>query len=441
MLSLSHPKPTTSFFPTHHHHHPRPFLVSKKGRSHYRPLSVSASGRLPFSPPPPSPPGETYQPFRPPPSSPLPPQYRSLPPTDLLAILRDRLGLWHDYAPLISSLSRQGFTPSSIEESTGLSGVEQNRLVVAAQVRDSLNSPSFPPDHVAYFDAGGGAELLYELRLLSAAQRSAAAALVIDRHLDPRGAQELARAMKNFPRRRGEHGWDSFDAASPGDCLAYIHFRLSREVIVDAERDAALDRAFEAAETESAKNRILAEIEKAKGKGKEDDEEEEMETKVAVEVVRLRYGEVAEAASVALVPVVKAAEGATGMVSAPSRCRSEGELGIVAAEKGWMRWAVLPGWAPVLAAEEAVGVEMEDGRGLPWRILAAAEEAVMVVADRKEREVTEEGGAYVVEREGRLVVERGRKLMEMEVKEALGRVVVVVRPPKEEDDQLTDDWE
>ena len=34
--------------------------------------------------------------------------------SERLQILRDRMGLWHEYAPLISSLSRDGFNPSSI---------------------------------------------------------------------------------------------------------------------------------------------------------------------------------------------------------------------------------------------------------------------------------------------------------------------------------------
>jgi Rubisco accumulation factor 1 helix turn helix domain len=75
-----------------------------------------------------------YQPYRPPPS-PLPAKYRNLPITEVFEILRNRLGLWYEYAPLIGSLLRDGFTPSSIEEVTGISGVEQNCIVVATQVK------------------------------------------------------------------------------------------------------------------------------------------------------------------------------------------------------------------------------------------------------------------------------------------------------------------
>ncbi|TVU04524.1 hypothetical protein EJB05_47635 [Eragrostis curvula] len=57
------------------------------------------------------------------------------------------LGQWYEYAPLIFALNRDGFTPPSIEEATGVFSVEQNRLVDATQVRDSLlDEDAFPDD-------------------------------------------------------------------------------------------------------------------------------------------------------------------------------------------------------------------------------------------------------------------------------------------------------
>ncbi|URD82453.1 hypothetical protein MUK42_18812 [Musa troglodytarum] len=432
-----------------------PSLILRRRLSLPKPASPRRCGRiyaskLPTPPPYPPPPGEqVYQPFRPPPS-PLPAKYRSLGTAERLEILRDRLGLWHEYAPLISTLGHDGFTPPSIEEVTGISGVDQNCLIVAAQVRDSLVSSSFDPELLAFFDAGGGADLLYELRLLNAAQRAAAAYRIIEHRLDPKAAQELARAMKDFPRRRGDVGWDRFSAASPGDCLAYTHFRLSRETMSPAERMASLDRAVEAAETEEARKRIEEEIERASRQGEGGGVaagEETEELRVTVPVVRLRYGEVAAASTVVLLPVCRAEEGEEGIAAAPGRCRAEGELGVMAAERGWARWVVLPGWEPALAAGNGVAVEFVDGRVLPWRGSGGWEEAVLVVVDRGRREVRAEDGYYLVggEEEGRgkgLGVERGGKLMVKGAKEALGTVVLVVRPPREEeDDMLSDeDW-
>ena len=52
-----------------------------------------------------------------------------------LTLLEERNGFWHEQAPLLESLKRAGVTPAVIMEATGMTGVEQNALTVAAQVR------------------------------------------------------------------------------------------------------------------------------------------------------------------------------------------------------------------------------------------------------------------------------------------------------------------
>ncbi|CAN6323850.1 unnamed protein product [Urochloa humidicola] len=405
--------------------------------------------KLPFTPPPMAPPGQLYQPFHPP-TSPLPPKYRTLDLTQRLEVLRDRLGQWHEYAPLISALSRDGFTPSSIEEATGISGVEQNCLVVASQVRDSLlgDAAAFPPDLLPYFDSIGGADLLYELRFLNARQRADAARHAIDRRLEPRGVRELARSMKDFPRRRGvDEGWEAFDRASPGDCLAFARFRQSRERIDVAERVADLERALQVVETEAARARVELEVGRARRKAAgeeveegEDDADAAAAARPPVNVVRLQYGEVAEATTVLLLPVVRETDGVAAMESAPRRTRTDVDLGVVEVDRAWARWAVVPGWGPVAAAaEEAVVIELADGRRLPWR--TAEEEPVLVIANRGQKEVAAQG-IYVLEKEGRLVVERGKKLAEQGMTAAAAEVLMVVRPPRDEDDMISDEeWD
>lgn len=86
-----------------------------------------------------------------------------------------------------------------------------------------------------------------------------------------------------------------------------------------------------------------------------------------------------------------------------------------------------------------------DARVLPWKANRwYKEEPILVVADRTKREVGADDGFYLVKVDGEgLKVERGLALKETGVKEILGTVVLVVRPPKEEDDdQLSDeDWD
>ncbi|CAI0464753.1 unnamed protein product [Linum tenue] len=118
---------------------PHPRNSTLKTKTSAKP-NISAS-LIPANPPPKN--LQPYQPFRPPPS-PLPAKYSSLDAAARLEVLSSRAGLWYEYAPLITSLIREGYAPSSIEEVTGISGVEQNRLVVGAQVRDSLIESKTP---------------------------------------------------------------------------------------------------------------------------------------------------------------------------------------------------------------------------------------------------------------------------------------------------------
>lgn len=386
-----------------------------------------------------------YQPFRPP-SSPLPPHLRTLDIPGQIDILANRLGVWHEYAPLISSLIREGFTPPTIEELTGITGVEQNRFIVAAQVRDSLLQSNTDPDLVSFFD-NGGAELLYQIRLLSASQRAAAARFIVENKSDGKGANELARSMKDFPSRRGEKGWESFDYNLPGDCLSFMYYRLSREYNRNPEqRDSVLEQALRVAESEKARDAIQKEL-----KGEDVAEEGEVdaaEVAALVPVVRLKIGEVAAASSVVVLPVCNADEGGDAILEAPSECRTVGEFGVVVAEKGWEKWVVLPGWEPLVElGKGCVVVSFVDARVLPWKANRwYKEEPILVVADRSKREVGADDGFYLVKVEDDgvgLKVERGLGLKERGVSESLGSVILVVRPPREEDDgQLSDeDWD
>ncbi|KAL3523717.1 hypothetical protein ACH5RR_016551 [Cinchona calisaya] len=394
---------------------------------------------------------QLYQPFRPPPS-PLPPQYRSLDLNGRLEILTNRLGLWFEYAPLIPSLVQEGFTPSILEEITGISGGEQNRLVVAAQVRESLVQSEIDPDILAFFYISG-AELLYEIRLLSAAQRAAAAEYLVLNKFDAKMTQELARAMKDKPRRIGDKGWDSFDDDLPGDCLAFMYFRQAQEHKTASSPElwrSALERALEAVESENGRKRVLEELEAKKDGQEKDSKESVVDDTVKVPVVRMKIGEVAEASVVAVLPVCRAEVMEVEVEEAPWECAGGGDFRVVEAEKGWSRWVVLPGWGPVANLKRGgVAVAFKNARILPWRANKwNRDESILVVADRGRKEVVGDDSFYLVVGGGNgsgeegLKVERGLKLKEIGVIESLGTVVLVVRPPTEEHDQISDeDWE
>lgn len=366
-----------------------------------------------------------------------------------LEILANRMGLWFEYAPLITSLYRDGFISTTIEELTGIPSIEQNCLVVAAQVRDSLVE-STDDETVAHFDGPSAPERLYAIRTLNTPQRALAARFIIDNGFDGRKAEELARSMKDYPRRYGERGLESFDGNLPGDCLAFMYFRQALEHRNASSPElckAMLEKALELAETDKAKQRVLQDLE---GKGEGDDGV--IEDVIRVPVVRMAYGEVAASSTVVVFPVCKAAE--SEMEEAPWECGMQGEFGVVQAEKGWSRWVVLPGWGPVAGLNRGgVVVAFPKARGvLPWSARRKdAEEEILVVVDRGVKEVESESGYYLVASGGGngkpeevgFKVESGAKLKSIGVDKSLGSVVMVVRPPREEtEDQINDDeWD
>ncbi|KAL0321949.1 UNVERIFIED_CONTAM: Rubisco accumulation factor 1.1, chloroplastic [Sesamum calycinum] len=476
-LNHSHSTLPTSLLPSRiTFSHPPPVIMLSLTINTPKPLFLST----PFLPPPPPPPPpplnphkppkplsvsalilppssstsktqqKVYQPFRPPPS-PLPSKYRNLDTNARLEILTNRLGLWFEYAPLITSLIQEGFISTTLEEITGIPSLEQNSLVVAAQVRDSLVE-STDEETVSYFDIPGAPEILYEIRILNTTQRALAARFIIEHGFEGKKAEELARSMKDFPRRYGERGWENFDGNLPGDCLAFMYFRQGHEHKSASSPElsmAAWERALEMAETEKAKRIILEDLEGKDGEG--DEGGIGTDDLVRVPVVRMAIGEVAESSVVVVLPVCRAEEREIAVEEAPWESGMGGEFGMVQAEKPWSRWVVLPGWAPVAVLKRGgVAVAFPKARGvLPWRSRRRdADEEILVVVDREEKEVAADEGFHLVVSGGNgsgeegLKVERGAKLKEMGVEKSLGTVVLVVRPPREEEDQLADiEWD
>ncbi|XP_076883023.1 rubisco accumulation factor 1.1, chloroplastic-like [Bidens hawaiensis] len=435
-LTLNSSTPTSTFLssplPNHHHH-------TTTIKLHRKPIS---SAIIPKEP---KPPQKLYQPFRPPPSqSPIPPQYRNLDTAERLDVLTNRLGLWYEYAPLIPPLIQEGLDPSALDEITGISGAEQNRLVVGAQVRESLVQSGVDDETLAFYE-NGGAELLYEIRLLSATQRAAAAKYMAENRFEPGEANELARSIKDFPRRRGDRGWDSFDYTLPTDCLAFMYYRQALENRDSELRVAALEKALSVAESDNAKAWITKELDGNEGDAEGQGRDGGIVDGVKVPVVRLNLGEIAEATVVAVLPVCGAGDRGKEVAEAPWEYAGKGDFGMVEAEKDWARWVVLPAWEPVVKVKRGgVVVAFSDARALPWRVKRwYKEEPILVVVDRERKEVVADDGFYLVLSEDELKVERGVALKEKGKIESLGSVVIVVRPPREdtENEFAEEDWE
>ncbi|GLJ17831.1 hypothetical protein SUGI_0311860 [Cryptomeria japonica] len=378
---------------------------------------------------------ELYQPFRPPPTvQKIPHAAKNLSTDEQLNMLRDRIGLWHQYAEFIPPLSRAGFAPSKIEEATGISGVEQNKIVVASRVRSSLLSSGLDENALTYFDSGG-ADILYEFRTLSSEQRRSAAEFALENRIDGREARDLVKAMKEFERRRKE-GWESFSPL-PGDCLAYSLYCQSKEYKTKPERESALSKALAYAVTEKAKTRIQGFLDD----DDENNQDEASEIFRRLVIVRLMQGEVSEAKVPLVLPVID--PNIEEFHQSPSRkAMGEGPFRIYKSEASWKSWVVLPGWEPLISAEAPVLLCFPDANVLPWRVKEAdKKDPILVAVDKTRTEIDAESFFLVTSTDNSLTLKRGSAIPES-AGSVLGMVVLVVRPPRTESDELEmEDWE
>lgn len=163
---------------------------------------------------------------------------------EYLQNLRRRAGTWVDWGQTCQHLSKAGWRGEAIFEETGLEPSTQNQLIVASQVFHSLPNPQVQ----AYFRSEGS-DLLYELRLLSQAQRLACAEFIRDKRLDVGATRDVVKAVKELSQYRVPTGFSDH----PGDAVAFQCWRLLRQKPASPERVRLLSRGLSFAHTETAR--------------------------------------------------------------------------------------------------------------------------------------------------------------------------------------------
>eukprot|EP00897_Mesotaenium_endlicherianum_P005623 jgi/Mesen1/5089/ME000252S04209 len=338
-----------------------------------------------------------------------------------LDILRERRGLWFEYACHITELNRAGITSTVIDEATGLTGVEQNALVVAAQVHGTLQANGISPGTLAYFDVGG-ADILYELRVLSGPQRVEGANYVAANKGDQKLARELARSMKELERRTKAEGRDSF-SATPGDALAFSLYRAAKEQREEATKKSYLERGLSLAETESARRKLRA----ALGLQNEELAEESPAARIIsanLQIVRLASDETITRP----VPVLGdiAELDAAAMAGAP-QADLEGPFRIFSPSLG-VRWAAVPGWPGLVAAIKPVALLLSDFSSLPGSAGKPVGDVGLLLVDVGVSEV-EPSSYYVIAQESGkgLTLEAGGDVVK-NGHQSLGKVMLGLLP-------------
>lgn len=336
-----------------------------------------------------------------------------------LTSLRQKRGSWVEWGNAIAQLQKAGQTPQQIFEATGFEPVQQNQVIVGAQVYASLEKTNASEAVRSRFTQKGS-DILYELRLLNNAERVAAAEFILAHNLDADMAKEVAREMKEFSRLRNlPEGF----ANHPGDAIAYQCWRLARQKSDLQERSRLIAKGLRFAESDTARQKIEQLL-------------------VDFTVVPKRpaptipfYRPDSEDQLPRLIPVVGQMPLKSAEIQAVPIVEEVEPFQIVKFA-GEQAWVALPGWQTVRSAEDPIAILCQSDR-LPNQS-ATASEPVLVIADRHARE-WDVNSYFVCDAAGE--VDFGWFETQPDVK-LLGKIVVVVRPKHILDEELTkDSWQ
>jgi hypothetical protein len=332
----------------------------------------------------------------------------------LITALRRKEGNWVEWGQACQQLQKSGLNPQTIFEQTGFEPTHQNQVIVAAQVYGSLTQGSAPSTVLEHFQQRGS-DILHEFRVLSQSDRVAASTLVVEKGLDVDEAHEVAKAIKDYGRLRQPP--EDF-TAHPGDAVAYQCWYWTRQKSDLQERSRLIAKGLRFAHSESARKaleKLLTDFTVTKAKP-------------APLLPTYRLESEVELARV--VPLIGKWPLPTEALTAVPLVMEEGPFRLVQFS-GEGAWVPIPGWQVILKAEDPIALLINSDR-LPIQEGQAVEEVLMVL-DRSQREWKEDG-YFVLDSAGQLDIQSTTEPTENKI---LGRVLVVIRPKRILDENVT----
>jgi hypothetical protein len=324
----------------------------------------------------------------------------------LLQSLRRKEGNWVEWGRACQTLQKLGYTPQSIFEETGFEPIQQNQIIVAAQVYTGI-SANLSEAAKAHFERRGS-DVLYELRILSQPERAALAELVLAKSLDMDEAKDAAKAVKDFSRfSTPPEGFTSH----PGDAIAYQSWKLAKQKADLQERSRLIARALRFAQSESARKKI-----------------EQLLTDFSVTPAKAAptlpfYRLESEEHLPRLLPVVGKLPLTRSDLQAVPLVEEIPPFNMVQFS-GIGALVPIPGWQVILAAEDPVAL-LCDSATLPNASSGRSEE-VLVVVDRAKR-TWDDMRYFLVEQAEQLQIQWFEQQPELPL---LGQVLLIMRPKK-----------
>jgi Rubisco Assembly chaperone C-terminal domain/Rubisco accumulation factor 1 alpha helical domain/Rubisco accumulation factor 1 helix turn helix domain len=334
---------------------------------------------------------------------------------ELLTAMRRKEGNWVTWAEACQALQKAGWNTQRIFEETGFEPIQQNQILGAVQVYNSMLAAGLSAPAQAHF-SHRASDVLYELRVLSPSDRVAAAEFAFTRGMDMLDAREMAKSMKDFSRLSQQP--EGF-TTHPGDVMAYFAWFAAKQKNDLQARSGFIAKGLKFAHTDNARKQIeqlLTDFSAAPTKRAprmpvyRPDSDEELPRVIAV---------------AGQMPLTKA-----DVRSVPFVDRQE-PFGMVQFE-GAAAWVPIPGWQVIRTAADPVVILMRSEE-LP-QPLDGDQSQVVVVVDRAVRQW--DGDSYFVT-VGENEVIAVQWLPEEPSIELLGKVVLIMRPKKIFDESYT----
>jgi hypothetical protein len=251
----------------------------------------------------------------------------------LVETLLHKEGNWVDWGQACLELRAGGVNDKEIFEETGFQESQQNLIVVATQVFQSI-AEDLPGEVKAYF-AGPRSDVIYELRILNQQQRLSTAQFIYDRKLDLDASREVAKSVQKLSRlSKLPEGFTE----EPGDAMAYFCWKWARQKSDLRDRSRLIAEGLKYSQSDGARmaiEKLLQDFTVVKSKPKPQppfhrlEEEEELSR---------------------IIPLAHNPEELTTLPRLPEA----DNFGLVTIAAG--TYVTLPGWQVILKAIDPVGI-------------------------------------------------------------------------------------
>lgn len=326
---------------------------------------------------------------------------------ELLQSLRRKEGNWITWGQACQQLQKSGYSPQQIFEATGFEPIQQNQIVVAAQVYQSIANHGASPTILERFQRTGS-DTLYEFRILSQSQRIDAATILVEKGIDSEGARELAKALKEFDRLSNP---PKEFVGSASDAVAYYYWKLARQQPDLQARSRLIAQALRFATNEAARRQVellLTDFTVTRSR-----------PAPRLPFYRLESAE----EQPRIIPVIGKFPLSANDLKAAPLTEGEGVFQIVKFS-GTGAWVAMPQWQVVRTSEDPVMI-LADGDRLPGDTTESTEE-VLVMIDRSQRQWKDDS-YFVIERSGQIEIDWFETAPDLPL---LGRVILVLRPKR-----------